>query len=311
MTEQEKILVIRLGALGDMVLCCSAFQAIRAAHPTAHIALLTMPAFADFARSMPWFDEVLLDNRAPLADVAGWWKLLSGLLRFNPSRVYDLQGKFRQTILYTLMGTSLMREWSGAAPLCSHPRLWPPQPDMHFYDFIAAQLNRAGVVVQGLPDMSWCMALLTFPVPEKYVVLIPSCAKGREYKRWPADKYAEIANRIHAMGIACLAVGGKGDADVISSLRSSAPHVTDLSGATSLLQLGTLARHALAAIGNDTGPGHILAACGAPTLTLFSGQVNPVWSSPRGRLVRTLQENDLNHLTVDRVWGEVKSLLSL
>ena len=142
---QERILVIRLGALGDLVLCFQAFQAIRNAHPKAEIALLTMPVFAGFARQMPWFDQVLIDPRAPRWRLDAWWRLARQVRAFAPTRVYDLQGKFRQTILFGLLGGPLGPEWSGAAPGCSHPRLWPPVKGTHFTDFIAAQLERAGV----------------------------------------------------------------------------------------------------------------------------------------------------------------------
>jgi ADP-heptose:LPS heptosyltransferase len=148
---QERILVIRLGALGDLVLCFQAFQAIRKAHPQAEIALLTMPAFAGFARLMPWFDKVLVDPRAPGWRIDAWIKLARQVRAFAPTRVYDLQGKFRQTVLFRLLGGSRGPEWSGAASGCSHPRLWPPQPGMHYTDFVAVQLERAGILTCVIP----------------------------------------------------------------------------------------------------------------------------------------------------------------
>ncbi|OYW09809.1 MAG: ADP-heptose--LPS heptosyltransferase, partial [Rhodospirillales bacterium 12-71-4] len=57
------ILVIRLGALGDLVQSFGPFAAIRAHHPEARIVLLTTPPFAGLARRSPWFDDVWADGR--------------------------------------------------------------------------------------------------------------------------------------------------------------------------------------------------------------------------------------------------------
>lgn len=138
----ERILVIKLGALGDLVLCSGAFASIRAHHPEAEIALLTGPPFAAFALQMPWFDHVLLDPRPKATQPLQWLRLIRDVRNFAPTRVYDFQGKFRQTILYYALGRP---EWSGAVKGCSHPRLWPPTKGMHYTDFLAAQLRAAGV----------------------------------------------------------------------------------------------------------------------------------------------------------------------
>ncbi len=146
--KNQRILVIRLGALGDLVLCFQAFHEIRAAYPNAEIALLTMPAFAEFARSMPWFNRVIVDERPSFLEIGKWKKLIREIRAFGPAQVFDLQGKLRQTLLYFLLGPSRI-EWSGAAPFCDHPRLWPPKKGMHFTDFVAAQLRLANVPSAG------------------------------------------------------------------------------------------------------------------------------------------------------------------
>jgi len=313
--KQERILTIRLGALGDLVLCFQAFHEIRAAHPGAGTALLTMPAFAGFAKQMPWFDHVLIDARAPAWRPDQWMKLLVDIYDFSPTRVYDLQGKFRQSVLYALLGGPLWKkgwgpEWSGAAPLCSHPRLWPPKPGMHYTDFVAAQLRKAGVPAQPPADLSWLDdPLKGFDLPPRFVALIPGCAKGREYKRWPAASYAEIAKSLEARGIATVAVGAKDDAGAIAEIRSAAPHVADFSGRTNLLQLAGLFRRALGVVGNDTGPTHIAAAVGTPTLALISAQVDPAWSAPKGPRAKWLQGKPLEDLPPAKVLLALDTLI--
>ncbi len=305
-----RILVIRLGALGDLVLCFQAFHEIRQAHPDAEIALLTMPAFAAFSGTMPWFDKVIIDDRPPSWRLDKWFGLMRRVRAFAPTRVYDLQGKFRQSILFALLGGPLGPEWSGAAPLCSHPRLWPPKPDMHYVDFVAAQLRRADVPPKPAVGLAWLDASLDgLSLPARYAVLIPGCAPGREYKRWPAAHYAALADRLRDKGITCVAVGTKADAAAIDAIRVLAPHVADLSGRTSLHQLASLARQSTSVIGNDTGPTHLAAAVGAPVLALMSDRVNMTWSAPRGPRTRPLQGKPLSALGVDKVLLALAGLL--
>ncbi len=300
---KERILVIRLGALGDLVLCFQAFASIRAAHPNAEIALLSMPAFAGFARLMPWFDRILIDPRAPGWRIDAWLRLARQVRAFAPTRVYDLQGKRRQTILYNLLGGPVCGpEWSGAAPGCSHPRLWPPQPDMHYTDFVAAQMAKAGISLVAKPDLSWLDAPLdSFALPERYALLIPGCAPDRPYKRWPPMHYAALARQLAAQGIGSVAIGTKHDAAAVQAIVAEAGDVVDLSCRTSLPEVAALARHAVCVVGNDTGPTHLAAAVGAQTVALMSDQVNPVWSSPRGPRTKWLQGKPLSSLSVEAV----------
>lgn len=314
----ERILVIRLGALGDLVLCFQAFHDIRAAFPSARIALLTMPAFAELARSMPWFDDVLTDTRAPLGKLREWGKLARQVYAFKPKRVFDLQGKFRQNVLFALMGgwTGWGPQWSGAAPLCSHPRPWPPQPDMHFCDFIAAQLRAAGVPESGPADLSWLNAPLddlgdVLPSPSRpFALLIPGCSAGREFKRWPPERYAALARRLLAQGVESVAVGTQAEGEAIAELCRLAPHARNLTGRTSLHQLAALARRSVCVVGNNTGPTHLAAAVGASTLMLMSERCTPKWSGPRGPAARILQGFPLASLGEEEALRELESMSS-
>lgn len=64
MTTGRKILVIKHGALGDIVQALDGFASLRAGHKDDHLAVLTSPGFAGLLSMMPYFDEVLVDHRA-------------------------------------------------------------------------------------------------------------------------------------------------------------------------------------------------------------------------------------------------------
>ena len=306
--QKERILVIRLGALGDLVFCFQSFHEIRLAHPNAEITLLTRAPFAAFARSLPWFDHVIIDTHPTFAQPVAWARLVREIKAFAPTRVYDLQGKRRQTILYALLRGLWGLEWSGAAPRCTFPRVWPPTASMHFMDFLAAQLRVAGVPATAPPDLSWLDAPVEkFALTMPYAVLVPGCTPKALYKRWPPEKYAELAKALQAKGLTCVVVGTKDEAAGIVVIKEYAANVVDLCGQTTLFELAGVMRRAAVVVGNDTGPVHLAAALGAPTLALFSGQTNPVWSKPPGKKVAWRQSPALADLSV----GEVGFALDL
>lgn len=304
----RSILVIKLGALGDLFNAMDAFQAIRAHHRADRVVLLTRPPFAGFVRHMPWFDEVITDL-GPRGLRPGPWLATRRQLRARGfARVYDLQCNTRTNVYFQLLLPGRRPEWVGMARGCSHP--WPryrqdaaPVPRRQL-DMIGS----AGVPSAGEVDLSWLDAPLDgIEVPERFVLIAPGCAPHRPYKRWPARRFAEFARRLQTeRGLATVAVGTPVDADMVDAIRAEAPDVISLLGKTSILQVAALARRARGVVGNDTGPIHIASSVGAPTLVLMSGHTDPERMMPRGADVGFVREGRLEDLGVDRVLSALR-----
>lgn len=305
----QKILVIKLGALGDIFLAMDAFQAIRAHHAGDHVTLLTRPAFAKFAADLPWFDEVIIDNGARSLSIHRWFAMRSRLRAERFSRVYDLQCNDRTGVYHWMLGPGARPEWVGMARGCSHP--WPNYRKVRLS---ASERQLQMIATAGVPrlptpvDLSWLDAPLDgLTLPTRFVLLVPGCAPHRLYKRWAAERYAELARRLaDERGLAAVVIGTPVDAESIGELCAAAPGVVNLCGRTNLKQLGALARRACGVVGNDTGPVHITAAVGAPTLVVMSGLTDPVRMIPRGPAVGYVQENNLKDLSVDRVLAALR-----
>jgi ADP-heptose:LPS heptosyltransferase len=75
----------------------------------------------------------------------------------------------------------------------------------------------------------------------------------------------------------------------------------DLTGSTNFAQLSSLARAATFAVGNDTGPMHLIASAGCPAIVLFSRDSDPALCAPRGARVSVLCRPDLGQLEVAAV----------
>ena len=288
MTE---ILVIRLGALGDFVLSFGPFASIRAAHPGARITLLTTAPYRELAERAPWFDRVAIDKRPAWWDFGGVLALRQALRGYD--RVYDLQTSARSGWYYVLAGRP---PWSGVACGASHPHANPARDAMHTLERQAEQLSMAGVPMV-TPDLSWWPATM---VPGDYAVLVPGAAAHRPRKRWPIDRYAAMAVALKARGLRSIVAGTDADSDAAETILIACPSALNLTGRTTLMELGGLMRGAQLAVGNDTGPMHLAAAVGVRCVVLFSSDSDPALTAPRGD-VTVLAERDLANLPVDRV----------
>lgn len=308
LSTSRSVLVIKLGALGDIMQSLDAFHAIRAHHPVDRLILMTTQPFAAFGAAMPWFDAIWVDSRPKAWQLAAWVALAARLRREPLSRVYDLQSNQRTSLYFRLLAGPRRPDWSGAVAGCSHPR-----PDFlslsgHNRDRLLAHVASAGVPLIGPADVTWLDSPIDhFGLPERFVVMVPGCSPHRLYKRWPASHYADLACRLERRGIAAVLIGTRADREAIAEIRALAPTVIDLAGRTNLLEVAGIARAALGAIGNDTGPIFITAAVGAPTLMLMSHHTIAERMAPLGPAVLWLQRQSLSDLTVD----EVEATLSL
>lgn len=280
----SRVLVLKLGALGNIILARDAFATIRAHHRGAEITLLTMPAFAGWLARAPWFDRILIDPRAPWWQLGAQWRLIRSLRAAGFARVYDLQTSGRSG-RYRLFFTGCQPEWSGIAPGASHPDRDPARNFLHDMDRLAGQLRQAGLSpVAG--DFDWCQAATArFALPARYALLVPGASAHRPEKRWPAGHFRALAASLLAEGIAPVLIGTAVEAEATRAIAQAVPGAFDLTGQTSLNELASLGRSAALAIGNDTGPMHLLAAVGCPALTLFSAASDPGLCAPRGPCV--------------------------
>ena len=302
-----RILIIKLGALGDFVLATGPFSAIRKAHQKANIILLTTSPFVELARESGFFDEVWIDERPSRIDLFGIQRLRKKLRDGQFNFVYDLQTSRRSGWYYRFFGDENRPQWCGIVKGCSHPHLNPNRNKMHTIERQAEQLTLTGILDTPLPDLSWLKPKLKkFTLPEKFVLLVPGAAGHRPLKRWPPENYKKLVGLLSNKGFKTVVIGGKDELGLANKIVAGTNAVS-LVGKTTIAELAGLSRRAHGAVGNDTGPMHIAAVCGCPSTVLFSTVSNPQITAPRGPNVVILQRTNLVDLTV----GEVADTLRL
>ncbi len=229
----KRVLVIKLGALGDFMQALGAMRVVRATHPSARITLLTTEPFEAFAKACPYFDIVEADGRP--RDIKGRADLIRRLRAASYDMVYDFQNNDRTAQYFTGL-TGKKPLWAGAAQGASHQHRNPNRAMMHNFDRLTEQLLHAGLTpkppgdptgwISGqelIPSLEWIRPAFRDPPRFKpeffnlygpYMLLIPGSSAEHPEKRWPVDRFAEIASWVAGAGITPVVLGTKAEGGI-------------------------------------------------------------------------------------------------
>lgn len=275
----ESIALVRAGALGDTVLTLPAVQALRDSYPKAHLCAIGYPAPWKIAGSL--MDEVLSVDRAELA----------GLLTGTPvPALISWLSQVDLLVLWTQQDRGSMLR-STAKPEIISASPYPP-PGIHASAWLLQTL--------ALPDDTPAGFRLAFDGAERAeatsvlralhlsrpVMLHPGA--GAHWKRWPAERFAALADALERRGRQVLLVEGPSDMESIEVVQAHAARPYPVLHEASLRRLAALLAQGSLFIGNDSGVTHLAAISGVPTVALF-GPTDPASWAPLGtsRVVRS------------------------
>jgi heptosyltransferase-1 len=291
---QQSILVVRLGALGDVIHALPAVATLKHNLPDARITWAIEPRWAVLLRDNPHVDRVLA------LDLRGWrsswwtaraWSELFAARRELQSARFDLAIDFQGLLKSALVArVARAREILGFDSSLLRERVAGL-----FYSRAVSPLA-AHVVDQNLDLAAAAGATerrIEFPLPEylpegetpsgDFVLANPFA--GWKAKQWPAARYAELARLLAArhgwpLVINC-APADRAEAEAIAP-DLCAVNVSGLEG------LVGISRRARAVVGVDSGPLHVAAALGKPGVALF-GPTDPARNGPYGSTFTVLR----------------------
>ncbi len=300
----KKLLVIKHGALGDIIQAIDSFESLRRSWPKAHLTLLTTKPFAGLLAPARWFDEIVTDKRAGAWNIIETWRIRS-LLHSGFDGVIDLQCSRRTSAYFRLIPGGL--RWFGTAEGCSDP-----MPDFTGVNNRERML-RAVTMAGGreyTACLDWLRADKTSPdtgrqIPAPYCIFIAGSSPAKPSKRWPTAAYGEIAARCLAQNITPVLCGTADDRPANKIISAHHSDVIDLTGQTSLGQLAGLMAGAEFVLGNDTGPVFLAARTDTITCMLMGPDTDPDMSSPVGKRASFIKTDDLSSLSAERVWAHL------
>ena len=298
----NNILIIKHGALGDLIQITNALKSIRHKYPDSKITLLTDKKFNFFSDKIIFIDEVIYENRSSFLRIDLWLAVILKVIAKDFYLVFDLQNSDRTSIYYFFIRLFNSRViWSGSrrgGVFKYRPKNFE---SIYIKDRIKNQLALMHINIDDQPDISWMIKKDMTGLPDNnFVILLPGSSLQHKYKRWPAEKFARVANYLKEKNIDTIILGQSySEGYELKKIKLLAPKVIDFSD-KDLNCLATTASKAIGAIGNDSGPAHIVAAAGCPVTWLLSGNFNPNVQLV-GSKVNILKKDNIKDITVEEV----------
>jgi heptosyltransferase I len=287
----HRVLVIKPSALGDVVQCLPLLGPLQARFPDAEIGWTIGRESAGLLEGHERISRLhLFDRRGP---VRRQLALAAELRAARYDLVFDLQGLLRTGLMTWMTGAPLRvglettREGSRYAchtllpgtgrDVAAHERYWQVAEALGMGS--GPRTAELAIPEETRRTVSTWLAHLPRPL-----LAIHSGAKW-ETKRWPPERFADVACRFVAeTGGGCVLVGGPTEVDLARAVLDRMPHgspVVNLAGRSSLKELAVVLETAGLVLSNDSGPMHLGAAMGTPVVGVFTC-TDPILSGPAG-----------------------------
>ena len=286
---ENKILIIRLDAIGDFILWLDSAQHFRKLYPDKKIILLGNMAWTDLAKNLPYWDEVWpLDRFKFYRNPLYRFHLLRKIRKAGFDVV--IQPTYSREFLYgdAIARISGARKKIGSVGDCSNIRLLSKKISDQFYARLVPanprplmELKRnaefmcgLGMSMEaGLPDLSLAVKGVKNPLDNlsDYYVLFPGASWSG--KQWPITRFAAMTDKIYRRGRLTAVVCGSPDEQGLAESLISQIDVPamNMTGQTNLVELAVIIKDASFLVGNDTSAIHFAAAVSTPAFCLLGG----------------------------------------
>lgn len=292
-----RVLIVRIGALGDVLHALPAVAALRHAHPDWQIDWVVDPRWAPLLTNGEGHGPIV--HRVHLAETKLWSRsplspttlrsILSLRRQLRAERyglVADMQGTLRSAVIGRFATAPNFAGYADPRePLAAHLyRSRLTRRGTHVVDQGAALLSEATqtALTPTPPELphdpasdAWAA---DFAATGRLCVLAPDA--GWSAKRWPAQRFGELAQRLHALGFTVAINASHADDPIAAEVLAASNHTAKLA-VCDVAGMIALFRRAALVIGGDSGPVHLAAALGTPVVALF-GPTDPARNGPWG-----------------------------
>ena len=280
------ILLVRLGALGDIVHAVPAAAALRAAYPSASIDWVVDRRHHDMVRLVTVIDRVITLDASTLG---AWLRVVRELRAKRYDVALDLQGLMKSALLARVSGAPRVIGFSiwhlrekGARPFYSE--VDSGQAEDHVVRKNLRLLRTLGI---DSTTVEFPLRIVSSPVLDDvrrefgetpFALLNPGAAWPN--KRWFSDRFGAVASFLRDVrGMRSLVLWGPGEAPLAHAVVEASEGAATVAPPTTVVDLLALSRAASLMVSGDTGPLHIAAAAGTPIVAIF-GPTDPQRNGP-------------------------------
>lgn len=294
----ERILVVKLADLGDVLLTEPAIRSLRRAYPLARIDVLTTPSAAPLVEMFALDLNVIVfrkhDFDSPGA--TGMARSSTHLLKFAAQL---RSGNFDAVCLLHHLTTPAgavkfraLAQATGARIVAGLDNgrgtfLTHRAPDLGFGTFhVSEDMLRVATSIGGqavdpaprLSEATWNDEPLPADPDGPYALMFPVTGPFAPGRNWRSDSFGELAGLLSRRGMQPVIAGASDATQAAHTILKHAPEAIDLTGRTSLLQLASVVSNSAVTITGDSFPGHLAAATGTPLVSIFGPSNHRAWA---------------------------------
>jgi len=299
--EWKRVLLVRFGSLGDVILTLPVIEAVRRSGPGIRISIAVKESYASLFASGPVDRVFALSSSRRHRGPAGLRRYADEIRSESPDLVIDLHRSLRSRVLARMLGAPVIR--GSLHHLARQALVRFKKPVLgypgHIVDRYLVAAERGGFRAAGrvpilqIPDavgrrVGELLDARSNGEDRRLVALAPGA--GRETKRWAADRYTALGRRLAEEAAVDVAVtGSESEADLIRGISEKAGHPSVFAFVSSdLREQGALLSLATRVVTNDSGLMHLAVAVGTPVLALFGATTTELGFYPLGQRDRVL-----------------------
>ena len=208
------ILVIKHGSLGDLVLSFGAIKTLRENYPNSNIYLLTQSNYKQIFKNLPYVNEILVDNRISIFPSVK--NILKKVKEKKIDLLIDLQNSTRTEIYNLFIKIFTKCKILSARKFSDYSYRQKKLGVQHITKNHQEQLKYLEINNYSQPDLNWMLKGKT--IQSKKIIFIPGTSKSGEYKKWPSDKYSQVAKYLVSRNYEIYLTGSDLDLDTINEI---------------------------------------------------------------------------------------------
>jgi ADP-heptose:LPS heptosyltransferase len=311
-----KILIIKLGSLGDIVQISGAIKDISENHKDDEIHIMTTKPYFGLFKKNPHISNVILDKRLSRLNLIYLFSLMKLIKKYNFLKVYDLQNSsrsaFYKRILFPNAGKEIWSSTETTLPEGTTKEDFDKDSVLSRFDH---QLKSSGINTNYTlsPDFSWSTTdisqIKNYHQLDKYIVIFPFCSPHLTSKKWPY--YNDLINLINEKyDNNYKIVIAPGPNEIKEATNINALCILDNGKALDISQLAALIKDSSFVVANDTGPAHIAAHLGSKGIALFGSHTSPFKVSIERENFKAIQTPELSKLSAEKVFERLSNSIS-
>tara|TARA_B100001123_G_scaffold451266_1_gene629293 strand:+ start:8339 stop:9268 length:930 start_codon:yes stop_codon:yes gene_type:complete len=304
----KKILLIKHGSFGDIILATGAMKSIKNHFSNYEICVLTSRKYKDFFEKAPFIDRIFIDDRKSLYNIINNFLLVKKIININFDYIFDLQNSYRTSIYNLIFRIFTKSIISSSRKFAQYRYIIPRQGVEHSTTGLNNQLSLLGIKTFFLPDLEW-LKEYGYPtnIRKPFVIIIPGTSANGLHKRWSSKKYSIISEFLEKKGYNIVVAGTNQDYDSALHILNNCSNPINLLGKSPPEVLYKLSKKAKIIISNDTGPAFLASLSNNPLIWIVNDNAVSLSNKPIGKNVIKISEKNINNISAEKVIDLIKN----